>query len=291
MSIIALAVSAALGTAEFTPTEQYETRGMRGWVVRVNPDLLAAPDGLADRTLELLDDHLYRITRAVPEPALGHIRQVPIWVELDMHKTACMCYHVSAGWLAPNGYNPEKEGSIEVGNAEAFLSWTHAQPWMVLHELAHGYHHLVLGVDHPEIAAAWQRTVDSGEYDSVLHINGSQRRHYALTNREEWFAEATEAYFGTNDFFPFVRAELQHQDPEAFALIRRVWNEPPAEPVAGRPRRGGPRPAAAPPEEAAGPFDLGALLDRIVADAEAALRMQRAPRAADRAADRIDPPA
>ena len=29
----------------------------------------------------------------------------------------------------------------------------------------------------------------------------------------EYFAEASEAYFGTNDFFPFVRIELRRHDP------------------------------------------------------------------------------
>ena len=33
----------------------------------------------------------------------------------------------------------------------------------------------------------------------------------------------SESYFGTNDFFPFVRAELQRHDSKAFELIRRMW--------------------------------------------------------------------
>jgi hypothetical protein len=57
----------------------------------------------------------------------------------------------------------------------------------------------------------------------VLHINGRPRRHYALNNDQEYFAEATEAYFGTNDFFPFVRAELEKQDPEMYRLLGEVW--------------------------------------------------------------------
>lgn len=37
----------------------------------------------------------------------------------------------------------------------------------------------------------------------------------------EFFAEASAALFGTNDFFPFVRAELASHDPDA--LVRRLW--------------------------------------------------------------------
>ncbi len=61
----------------------------------------------------------------------------------------------------------------------------------------------------------------------MLHIRGADCRHYALTDPKEFFAEMTEAYFGTNDFFPFVRAELQRSDPETFALLEEIWGELP----------------------------------------------------------------
>jgi dipeptidyl-peptidase-4 len=94
---------------------------------------------------------------------------------------------------------------------------------MVLHELAHGYHHQVLGHDHKELRAAYTNAVASKRYRQVLHVNGRQQRHYALNNDQEYFAEATEAYFGTNDFFPFVRSELKEHDPEMFELLERLW--------------------------------------------------------------------
>ena len=178
---------------------------------------------LERRTIELLTDHLYRITRAVPSPALSRLQDVEIWVEEDTPWTRCMCYHVSPEWLVSNGYNPEKAGAIEVGNAEAFLDWTHAQPWMVLHELAHAYHFQVLGVDNPDVIAAWKDRLDTGDFDEVLHISGDQRSHYALTNPTEYFAETTESYFGTNDFHPFVRAELKQVDPAGYDLMESTW--------------------------------------------------------------------
>jgi hypothetical protein len=48
-----------------------------------------------------------------------------------------------------------------------------------------------------------------------------------LTNHKEFFAEMTEAYFGTNDFFPFVNGELKQAEPEVFALLRDIWGEVP----------------------------------------------------------------
>ena len=166
-----------------TPTAEYDTRSIRGWTVRVNPAITKEDPALLAATLEELDHQLSMITRVLPKPSLARLREIEIWVELDMHKTACMCYHVSKDWLIPNGYNPDKEGTVEIGNAQAFLDWTKGQPWMVLHELAHGYHDQVFGYDDPEIIAAWRNMADQGVYDKVGHISGKPRRHYALTNQ------------------------------------------------------------------------------------------------------------
>ncbi|MCP4497518.1 MAG: hypothetical protein GY825_12145 [Phycisphaeraceae bacterium] len=206
-----------------TPTSDYDVRSMRGWTVRVNPAIATEDPALLAATLEELDHQLYMITRVIPKPALDRIRDIEIWVELDMPKTACMCYHVSKDWLIPNGYNGDKEGTVEIGNARAFLDWTKGQPWMVLHELAHGYHDQVFGYDDPMIIAGWRRMAEQGVYDRVGHISGKPRRHYALTNQMEWFAETTEALYGTNDFHPYVRSELREVDPEGARIVRQRW--------------------------------------------------------------------
>jgi hypothetical protein len=206
-----------------TPTAEYDIRTIRGWTVRVNPAIEAEDPALLAATLEELDHQLYMITRVIPKPSLDRIRDIEIWVELDMPKTACMCYHVSKDWLIPNGYNGDKEGTVEIGNARAFLDWTKGQPWMVLHELAHGYHDQVFGYDDREIIAAFERSRDDGYYDEVGHISGKPRRHYALTNQMEWFAETTEALYGTNDFHPYVRSELREVDPQGARVVQQLW--------------------------------------------------------------------
>ena len=52
---------------------------------------------------------------------------------------------------------------------------------------------------------------------------GHQREHYGLSDQMEFFAEMTEAYFGSNDFYPFVTGELKQAEPETFALIAKIW--------------------------------------------------------------------
>jgi hypothetical protein len=161
----------------------------------------------------------------VPAEAVEKLRQIPIWVELNESHHQCMAYHPDAGWLRKHNMNPEKAGCVEIANANNFLAWTIDQPWMVLHEYAHGYHDRFLpkGFDNPEVLAAYQHAKDAELYDAVLRRGGKVERAYAMTNQMEYFAEDSEAFFGTNDFFPFVSVELRRHDPQMYDLLTRLW--------------------------------------------------------------------
>ena len=150
---------------------------------------------------------------------------MPIWVEVeDPHKQyPCMCYHPSREWLTENGWNPDTAGSVEICNATNFLSWTHEQPYMVLHEMAHAYNQQMWSYDNADVKAAYERAKAAGIYESVLRYNGNVARHYALNSPDEYFAESTEAFFGTNDYYPFVRVELQKHDPTMCELVKKLW--------------------------------------------------------------------
>jgi len=212
-----------VGSSAYIPTCGYAVREVEGWKVLVDKQLLSDHAKLAEDVLKLLKFQLYQITRVVSEGPLKELRTVPIWVEYDAPRHQCMCYHPSRRWLADNGFNPEKERSVEIANAENFLKWTVGQPWMVLHELAHAYHHCVLGHDNNEIHEAYEKAVNGKQYESVLHILGMSKRAYALNNDQEYFAECSEAFFGTNDFYPFVRSELKQHDPEMHELLVELW--------------------------------------------------------------------
>jgi hypothetical protein len=96
-------------------------------------------------------------------------------------------------------------------------------PWVVLHELAHGFHDQVIGFDNPRVTAVWKKFCEKETYKSVLTSPGHMREHYGLTNQKEFFAEMTESYFGSNDFYPFVTGELKQAEPETFALLEEIW--------------------------------------------------------------------
>ena len=101
---------------------------------------------------------------------------------------------------------------------------------MLLHELSHGYHHQFLegGFQNSRIKAAYENAIKTHLYDRVLRSSGVEEKAYAATNPMEYFAETSEAYFGTNDFFPFVRIELRRHDPTAFDTLEKLWGVKPA---------------------------------------------------------------
>ena len=206
---------------------EYKASEIEGWTVYVKKDFVKGKPALADRTLTLLRSQLFQIGRIVPAAAVKKLRTVKIWVEENDPSTPCMAYHPAAEWLREHHTNPEMAGGIELANARNFLNWTLEQPWMVLHEMSHAYHHKFLprGFENPELKAAHQNALSSGSYDSVLKIAHTHEKAYALNNPQEYFAEASEAFFGTNDFYPFVRSELKVSDPVGYELMKELWGE------------------------------------------------------------------
>lgn len=95
---------------------------------------------------------------------------------------------------------------------------------MMLHELSHAYHDQVLGQGYAPILAAFVQAKAGGKYDAVRRNSGQTERAYAMNNEKEYFAEASEAYFGENDFQPFTREELRTFDPPIFRVLEEVWH-------------------------------------------------------------------
>ena len=224
---MALSLAACANPPDITtqpiPTSQYEIRSVEGWTVYVNRRLLGEQAALGADALKVLAGKLYDITRVVPEKPCAQLRRVPLWLGVDDGPNDRAQYHPSRDWLEKHGLNPEKAKGVEIGNAARFLITSIEQPSMVLHELAHAYHDRVLGFGHAGVLEAYREAKKGGAYDSVLRIGGSKERHYAMTDPQEYFAEGTEAFFGTNDFYPFVRAELRQHDPRLFRLLEELW--------------------------------------------------------------------
>ena len=210
----------------FDPTDKYVKREIEGFSLLIHPEVEKHPDE-AKAAFAELESQLKKINAAVPEKPLAVLKQVKFWVEWAAKKNGAAEFHVSAGWLKANGYNPEKARGIEINNLKNFVAWSRkTQPWMILHELAHAYHFIVLDAKYEPLHAAYKQAMERKLYDSVEFVDGRKRRAYATTNAAEYFAELSEAYFGKNDFFPFTRNELKAHDPVGFEMVKKAWGDP-----------------------------------------------------------------
>ncbi len=206
---------------------------IEGWTVSLDPRLLNDKHkASAEKAIAALTNHLQRITYILKGDRLKQLQQIPIWLELDNEPLSKlnnlnMQYHPGREWLIKNGLDPRLVKHVHLPSAKELLNkhmWL-KHPYVVLHELAHGFHDQALegGFDNPKILETYNRAKQKGIYEEVLLYTGKTVRHYALSNQMEYFAEASEAYFGVNDFYPFVRAELKEFDPYAYDLMEEIW--------------------------------------------------------------------
>lgn len=214
-----------IGPGPYAPTAAYVRRDVSGFQVLIHPDL-ARSDELRP-ALDELKRQLDALPKLLPPGPLKRLREVRLWLEHRQRwARSAAQFHPSAGWLRANGYNPDKAGGVEISHSRHFVTWSErTQPFMVLHELAHAYHHHVLGFRHAGIRTAYKQAMERKLYDRVKHVDGRTRKGYAATNEMEYFAELSEAYFGKNDFFPFTREELRQHDPEGFKAVREAWEK------------------------------------------------------------------
>lgn len=217
---------AASPGGEVHGADAFETRQMSGFTVHVDRELttgLGAEGGAV--ALRLLDDQLYLLSEMLPADRVVSLRRVNLWIERHNARLESMQYHPSVEWLRANGHDPRLARCVHIPRADGYVEHLRRfnQPYALLHELAHAYHDQVLGYDHPLVLQCFETARASGQYEKVRHIKGREQRHYALTNAKEYFAELTESFIGCNDFFPFVRGEIEHHDARGYAMLVEIW--------------------------------------------------------------------
>lgn len=202
------------------------TLDLEGWKIRVDDRLLQGPDqALGIRSLRFLEAKLAEIKLVAPPDKVKKLQAMTIVLDLTHGKLTSMQYHPGADWLRENGYAEDLVKCVHIPQASdlATKRSTNEQPWVILHELAHAYHDQVLSFHHPGVKKAYENYKASGRGEKTLLYNGERVKHYALTNPQEFFAEMTESYFGSDDFYPFNRAELKESEPEIYNLMVEIW--------------------------------------------------------------------
>ncbi|MGM9507095.1 hypothetical protein ACS5NO_05195 [Larkinella sp. GY13] len=204
----------------------YNFLKLSGFDIRLNQNTIQ--EKATSIAIELLDSKLREISNKLEPNILPILQKVPIWIEWKTKEDGAMWYHIDINYLINNGISKYKVKSIEINNIQNFIYWVELnQPNMVLHELAHAYHDLILGFDNRVIKMAYKCVKEEGIYNLVHYHEGngnySMKEAYAITNEREYFSELTEAYFGTNDYFPFTRTDLQLFDPLGYDLMKTIW--------------------------------------------------------------------
>jgi len=224
----------SLNNEHSTPDESasiYEKRSMQGFQVFVEKRAFSENDSLTNQALVHLEEQLTTITTLPLKPAiLAHLKSVSLFVDWNTVYGGAV-YHPSEEWLVENAYFPGKAESIEISNLQNFLAWSKQnQPFMILHEFSHAYHHQVVGFEDSRITDAFNNALSEKLYRNVKLHNGNEEYSntetaYALSNFKEYFAELSEAYFGRNDIFPFNKEELKDYDPLGYEMIESVWQQ------------------------------------------------------------------
>ena len=204
---------------------KYKEIEVEGWTVFVQKELYAKAE-LRTQVLDLLKIKLWEIATRLPKDAVAHLQTVELRMHLAHDKNEGAAYHPSADWLRENGMPEDWARGIEFGNAKNFLGWSQQQPAMVLHELAHAWHDQVLGWEHAEIKQVFQAVAAADTLEEVIYVSGGTQRAYALNNQMEFFAEMSEAWWITNDMYPFVRGELLHALSDVASKMDGWWQMP-----------------------------------------------------------------
>jgi hypothetical protein len=203
--------------------EPYHSSEIAGWQILLDAGCRQGNEEERRAFDAVLAEQVARLGR-LPVVAHEHLRRsVKVYVSSGTHRAFGAQHHPSAEWLVKNGYPREFAGHVEICNWREFTGLVRSQPFCLLHEMAHAFHHLTPAAD-PLIRAAHGQAKAAGLYRQVTRGRGTTLvEAYALSTPHEYFAELSEAYFGENDFAPYERADLRAYDPTGLRLVEQVW--------------------------------------------------------------------
>lgn len=206
----------------------YKHRIISGFNIYIAEEAWKDHESVTLQAIDLLSAQLDTILGfGLKHEIIDSLQQIKLFMDWNNAYSAAV-YHPSRQWLIENGHEPQKAQSVEISNIRHFIDWSALnQPFMILHELAHAYHHRVLGFDYEPIIGAYEGAMAGSLYDAVsLHTGNGEytvQEAYAKRNKLEYFAELTEAYLGENDFYPFVKEEFRDHDIEGYRVVSGIW--------------------------------------------------------------------
>ena len=185
---------------------------LEGWLVALPLELLTTEPLLAEDLIVRLGSDLNQIDALLPESALGLLRGVRLVVELDAMN--------SLGF-----YRSSDEGEIHLVRAEGYLGLEARSTGLLVHELAHAWHHQALGWSDPSIQEAYDEAMEAELYaqppPAWLY---SAAGDCAGRNSKEYFAVLSASWFWFSHHSPYDREGLLEHDPVGAMVVEAAWD-------------------------------------------------------------------
>ncbi|MCC6599752.1 MAG: T9SS type A sorting domain-containing protein [Crocinitomicaceae bacterium] len=182
-----------------------------------------------NQAINRLESNLTEISQmCISSVIMDSLKAVPIFMDWESSEGISQ-YHADLSWLIQSNYNQKKWKCIEICNVKNFVAATNLnQPYRIMNEMAHAYLDRVLHMENAALVNAFDNAITDDLYTNVQYYVGNgvyatQANALAMTSMDNFFAELTETYFGSNNYFPFTRADFALYDPVAYQMIESIW--------------------------------------------------------------------
>lgn len=170
------------------------------------------------KPLAILSKALKKVNEVYPDKALDLFHRTFLFV--DWNKPGALGLYVK-GDKGPSDFS-KHINCIEL-NGMKFVTESHnnkklepnnAATLVLIHELAHCYHHQILGWENGSIKNAYQNAKNKTIFDL---------KSYLMSSDKEYFAELTTAYLDKHYSTPKSKQEIKQKDVIGFALMESIW--------------------------------------------------------------------
>jgi hypothetical protein len=209
----------------------YETREMDEFTVLLSTQAIKEGMEAGGAPFKTLQTEFDGLLKALPAKAVKILRRIPVWIEWDsrtgdnMHALAV--YRSADHYVSGPYGGTLKNGAIQLFSLKKLThekeSSIRRSRLVLLHEMSHAIHHVMLGYGNQQVRFAYHQAMDRKLYDRVQTDWGSVERAYAATNAAEYFAELSCAYLDRCQSYPFTRDELKEHDPTGYQLMESIW--------------------------------------------------------------------
>ena len=219
---------AKLPPSPLDKVEGYKRQLVEGFTLMLSTEAAEGEiKGAEVKPLDALAAEFQVMKKVMPAKQIELLQKLPVWVEWDEFQSmtngregrALAIYQTgTAQSLIENKKNPYTAKCIHVYSlkllAEEHQPKRDSHRLVMLHEFAHAVHDQLLGFDHAGIKAAYKQAQERKLYDKAQYVS---------TNKMEFFAELTCAYYDQLQHYPKTRDELKKHDPVSHQLLESIW--------------------------------------------------------------------